>query len=193
MTVRVTIAMRTGCACNLATGTISWCFLMTMCAWVCHAHVYSTQNCYLELPWTTLNYQELSETFRTYQDVPAPTITYHDLPKTTINYQGIPGTTSAMHFRQWASAPFTAPLGWYSFCPPPLVVTFYHRSAQIRKHIEGKLLRTPSAILGPPGSHLGFCRPCRRWASAPFATWLLFLNFSSTHPDNPCGILRIHY
>ena len=59
--------------------------------------------------------------------------------------------------------------------------TFSHRgTARIKKLILRKLFRTPknlgvdtfpdpSAILGPPNGHFGFCRRCRRWASTPGA------------------------
>ena len=89
MTVCMTIAMCTGCAHDLATGTISRCLNMTMCTWVCHVHILYTKL----LPGATLNYQELPETFRTYQDIPAPTITYH----------GVAGSEQEP----------PSPLGWY--------------------------------------------------------------------------------
>ena len=56
VSVHVAKAMCTGCARSLATGTIFFMFEyvlcargcglpIRMCAWVCHGHVYSIQNC----------------------------------------------------------------------------------------------------------------------------------------------------
>ena len=64
VSVHVAKAMCTGCARSLATGTIFFMFeyvlcargLAThMCAWVCHAHVYSIQNRVLTWPFLDLS------------------------------------------------------------------------------------------------------------------------------------------